>query len=90
MSLSLMTGIYINDVERTKIAKYQYLNFRNNVREAWAARSAKIISLAVGAIGLIKRDLDNYLNRIPGCSERYIGRMRKDFGAKMSQMLLKN
>ena len=55
----------INDAERTKIAKYQDL--KNDVREAWDARSAEVIPVAVGATGLIKRNLESYLNRIPGC-----------------------
>ena len=57
----------INEAERAKIAKYQDL--KNDVHEAWAAISAEIIPVAVGATGLIKRNLENYLNRIPGCSK---------------------
>ena len=55
----------INEAERTKIAKYQDL--KNDVRQAWAAKSAEIIPVTVRANGLIKRNLENYLNRIPSC-----------------------
>ena len=40
--------------------------YKNDVCEAWAARPAEIIPVVVGATGLIKRNLNNYMKRIPG------------------------
>ena len=50
--------------ERTKLNKYQDL--KNDLRTTWELDSIEIIPVVIGATGLVKTSLLEYLKRIPG------------------------
>ena len=54
----------LNRAERVKIAKYQDL--KNHLRTTWSLKEIDIIPVVVGATGLMKNNLKNYLESIPG------------------------
>ena len=54
----------LNRAERVKIAKYQDL--QSDLRTTWSLKEIDIIPVVVGATGLMKNNLKNYLESIPG------------------------
>ena len=54
----------LNRAEREKITKYQDL--KNDLRTTWKLKDSSIIPVVVGATGLIKKNLNSYLEAIPG------------------------
>ena len=54
----------LNRAERVKIAKYQDL--QSDLRRTWSLKEIYIIPVVVGATGLMKNNLKNYLESIPG------------------------
>ena len=54
----------LNRAERTKITKYQDL--KNDLKRTWSLKEINIIPVVVGATGLIKKNLKEYLSSIPG------------------------
>ena len=54
----------LNRAERGKITKYQDL--KNDLRTTWSLKNIDIIPVVVGATGLIKKNLNSYLEAIPG------------------------
>ena len=55
----------MNRAEREKLTKYEDL--KNDLRRTWSLNEIDIIPVVVGATGLIKTNLKNYLESIPGC-----------------------
>ena len=54
----------LNRAEREKLMKYQDL--KNDLRTTWELEDICIIPVVVGATGLVKTNLQNYLKSIPG------------------------
>ena len=54
----------LNRAEQTKISKYQEL--KSDLRTTWSLKYIDIIPVVVGATGLLKTNLNNYLENIPG------------------------
>ena len=54
----------LNRAERTKINKYQDL--KNDLKRTWSLKEISIIPVVVGATGVIKKNLKEYLKSIPG------------------------
>ena len=55
----------LNRAERHKITKYQDL--KNDLKDTWALKEIDIIPVVVGATGLVKKNLKQYLQSIPSC-----------------------
>ena len=55
----------LNRAEREKLTKYEDL--KNELRRTWALNEIEVIPIVVGATGLMKTNLKNYLEFIPGC-----------------------
>ena len=54
----------LNRAEREKITKYQDLKY--DLKRTWALKEIDIIPVVIGATGLMKGNLKNYLEAIPG------------------------
>ena len=54
----------INRAEREKKTKYQPL--QEDLRATWVLRDIEVIPVVVGSTGLLKKNLQNYLDKIPG------------------------
>ena len=54
----------INRAEREKITKYQEL--KNDLRTTWSLKDICIIPIVIGATGLVKKNLKEYMESIPG------------------------
>ena len=59
----------MNRAERDKITKYQDLKFA--LKEEWDLKSIDVIPVIVGATGLMKDNLQQYLDSIPGKPKKY-------------------
>ena len=59
----------LNRAERHKITKYQDL--KNDLKSTWALKEIVIIPVVVGATGVIKKNLKQYLQTIPSCPSLY-------------------
>ena len=62
--MSLPNDSGLNRAEREKVTKYQQLMF--DIKRNWRLREVEIIPVIVGATGLVKKSLLEYLQRIPG------------------------
>ena len=54
----------LNRGEREKLEKYEDL--KNHLREIWSLKNSCVTPVVVGATGLMKKNLKNYLESIPG------------------------
>ena len=59
----------INRAEREKVTKYQDL--KNALKEEWGLEDISVIPVIVGATGLMKDNLQKYLDTIPGKPKKY-------------------
>ena len=59
----------INRAEREKVTKYQDLKYA--LKESWNLSSVEVIPVVVGATGLMKDNLQGYLDIIPGKPQRH-------------------
>ena len=59
----------INRAEREKVTKYQDL--KNALKETWNLKSIEVIPIIIGATGVMKDNLQGYLDSIPGKSKKY-------------------
>ena len=65
-----MTNDYgLNRAEREKVTKYQHL--KNDLRDTWSLKNIEVIPVVVSATGLMKNNLQSYLDRIPGKPSRF-------------------
>ena len=55
--------------EKKKKSKYQDLQY--DLKSTWNLRDIQIIPVVIGATGLMKNNLKNYLLSIPGCPTAY-------------------
>ena len=55
--------------EREKVTKYQDL--KNALKETWNLNSIEVIPIIVGATGVMKDNLQGYLDSIPGKPKKY-------------------
>ena len=59
----------INRAEREKVTKYQDL--KNALKDEWELKEIAVIPVIVGATGITKDNLQNYLDNIPGKPDKY-------------------
>ena len=59
----------LNRAEREKVTKYQDL--KNDLNKTWDLRSIEVLPVVVGATGLMKTNLQIYLDQIPGKPSKY-------------------
>ena len=59
----------INRAEREKITKYQDL--KHALKEEWQLEEIEVIPIIIGATGLMKDNLQKYLDTIPGKPKKY-------------------
>ena len=64
IDVSVPNDFGLNRAEREKINKYQDL--KNDLRTTWLLKEIDIIPVIIGATGLMKKNLKNYLDSIPG------------------------
>ena len=69
IDVSVPNDFGINRAEREKVTKYQDL--KNALREEWELDNIQIIPIIIGATGLIKDNLQQYLDAIPGKPSKY-------------------
>ena len=59
----------INRAEREKISKYQDL--KHALKEEWELEEIEVIPVIIGTTGLMKDNLQKYLDTIPGKPKKY-------------------
>ena len=64
IEVSVPNDFGLNRAEREKMNKYQDL--KNDLRQTWELENVEIIPVIVGATGLMKTNLKNYLKSVPG------------------------
>ena len=64
IDVSVPNDFGINRAEREKVTKYQDL--KNALRDEWELDSIEIIPVIIGATGIMKDNLQDYLDMIPG------------------------
>ena len=69
IDVSVPNDFGINRAEREKVTKYQDL--KNALRESWDLKEIDVIPVIVGATGVMKDNLQAYLDRIPGKPQRH-------------------
>ena len=69
IDVSVPNDYGINRAEREKVVKYQDL--KNDIRETWELQDVEVIPVIVGATGILKNNLQNYLDSIPGKPNKY-------------------
>ena len=57
IEVSVPSNFSLNNTEIKKMTKYQHL--RNEVKRSWKLKSAKIVPVVNGAIGMMKNNLTN-------------------------------
>ena len=67
--MSVPNDFGINRAEREKVTKY--LDLKNALRESWDLKEIDVIPVIVGATGVMKDNLQAYLDRIPGKPQRH-------------------
>merc|ERR1711879_482979 len=71
IDVSVPNNFGINRAEREKVAKYQDL--KNALKDEWQLKDITVIPVIVGATGLIKDNLQGYLDSIPGMPKKVPG-----------------
>ena len=69
IDVSVPNDFGINRAERDKVLKYQDL--KNALKEEWQLQDIAVIPVIVGATGLMKDNLQSYLDSIPGKPNKY-------------------
>ena len=69
IDVSVPSDFGINRAEREKVTKYQDL--KNSLRDDWDLEDISVIPVIVGATGVMKDNLQNYLDSIPGKPNKY-------------------
>ena len=59
----------INRAEREKVTKYQDL--KNALKDEWELNEISVVPVIVGATGIMKDNLQRYLDNIPGKPNKY-------------------
>ena len=59
----------INRAERDKVTKYQDL--KHALKDEWDLQDIAVIPVIVGATGMMKDNLQSYLDSIPGKPSKY-------------------
>ena len=69
IDISVPNDYGINRAEREKITKYQDL--KHALKEEWDLEEIEVIPIIIGATGLMKDNLQKYLDTIPGKPKKY-------------------
>ena len=69
IDVSVPSDFGINRAEREKVTKYQDL--KNALKDEWQLNDITVIPVIVGATGLMKDNLQSYLDSIPGMPKKY-------------------
>ena len=69
IDVSVPNDFGINRAERDKMTKYQDL--KNALKDEWELTDISVIPVIVGATGLMKDNLQSYLDNIPGTPKKY-------------------
>ena len=64
IDVSVLNDAGLNRAEREKVTKYQQLRY--DVMRNWQLKDVQVIPVIVGATGLVKKNLKDYLSKIPG------------------------
>ena len=64
IEVSVPNDFGLNRAEREKVNKYQDL--KHDLRDTWDLEEIEIIPVIVGATGLVKSNLSDHLENIPG------------------------
>ena len=64
IDVSVPKDFGINRAERDKVTKYQGL--KNALKDEWKLNEISVIPVIVGATGIMKDNLESYLDNIPG------------------------
>ena len=64
IDVSVPNDFGINRAEREKVTKYQDL--KNALKESWDLKEIDVIPVIIGATGVMKDNLQDYLDRLPG------------------------
>ena len=69
IDISVPNNFAINRAEREKITKYQDL--KHALKDEWDLQEIEVIPIIIGATGLMKDNLQKYLDSIPGQPKKY-------------------
>ena len=69
IDVSVPNDFGINRAEREKVTKYQDL--KNALKDEWQLKDIAVIPVIIGATGLMKDNLQCYLDSIPGMPKKY-------------------
>ena len=69
IDVSVPNDFGINRAERDKVTKYQDL--KNALKDEWELNEIAVIPVIVGATGIMKDNLQSYLDTIPGKPNKY-------------------
>ena len=69
IDVSVPNDFGINRAEREKVTKYQDL--KNALKEEWELNEILVVPVIVGATGIMKDNLQRYLDNIPGKPNKY-------------------
>ena len=69
IDVSVPNDFGINRAEREKVTKYQDL--KNALKDEWELKEIAVIPVIVGATGIMKDNLQCYLDNIPGKPDKY-------------------
>ena len=69
IDISVPNDFGINRAEREKITKYQDL--KHALKDEWELEEIEVIPIIIGATGLMKDNLQKYLDSIPGQPKKY-------------------
>ena len=69
IDVSVPNDFGINRAEREKVTKYQDL--KNALKDEWELKEIAVIPVIVGATGIMKDNLQSYLDNIPGKPDKY-------------------
>ena len=69
IDVSVPNDFGINRAEREKVTKYQDL--KNALKDEWELKEISVIPVIVGATGIMKDNLQSYLDNIPGKPDKY-------------------
>ena len=69
IDVSVPNDFGINRAEREKVCKYQDL--KNALKDEWNLKQIEVIPVIIGATGIMKDSLQEYLKSIPGQPKKY-------------------
>ena len=69
IEVSVPNDFGLNRAEREKVTKYQDL--KHDLKDTWELKDIEIIPVIIGATGVMKKNLEDYLEAIPGNPSKY-------------------